>query len=76
MTIKNFYLENFPTDELGNEIKENVTFAGLLDALHTKGDVYEYVGVWDSLIRERLFYKLAEELNTSCGYVLDLWHTK
>ena len=55
MNIKQFYIENYPTDELGIEIKENVTFTGLLDVLHNTGDVYEYVGVWDSIVRERLF---------------------
>jgi hypothetical protein len=73
MMIKEFYLESYPTDELGIEIKENVTFTGLLDVLHNTGDVYEYIGVWDSIVRERLFEKLSEILNTPYDYVYELW---
>ncbi len=71
--IREFYLKNYPTDELGIEIKENVTFTGLLDVLHNSGDVYEYIGVVDSIIRERLFEKLSEILETSYDYVYNLW---
>ena len=73
MTIKEFYVNNYPTDELGIDIKETVTFTGLIDVLHTSGDVYEYIGVWDSIVRERLFEKLSEILETSYDYVYDLW---
>ena len=73
MTIKQFYLENYPTDELGPELKETSTFSGLLNTLFNKGDVYDYFGVGDSLIRERLFTKLSEELETSYDYIYDLW---
>lgn len=73
MTIKEFYLENYPTDELGVELKETPTFSGLLNQLVIGGDVYEYIGVGDSIIRERLFERLAEELETSYDYVYNLW---
>ena len=73
MTIKEYYLEAFPTDELGIELNETPTFAGLLNQLIVGGDVYRYIGVGDSLIRERLFAKLAEELEVSYEYVYNLW---
>ena len=73
MKIREFYLEAFPTDELGIEINENITFAGLLNQLIVNGDVYKYIGVGDSIIRERLFERLAEELEVSYDYVYDLW---
>jgi hypothetical protein len=60
MKIREFYLENYPTDELGIEIDPTATFGGLYQALGDYDDVYEYIGVGDSLIRERLFEKLAE----------------
>jgi hypothetical protein len=71
--LREFYLNNYPTDELGMEINENVTFAGLLNQLIIDGDVYKYIGVGDSIIRERLFEGLANELGTSYDYVYDLW---
>lgn len=73
MTLKDFYLNTYPTDELGTEINENTHFAGLLNELYTDGDVYEYIGVHDSLVRERLFSELANSLEASYDYVYNLW---
>ena len=73
MTIKEFYLNEYPTDELGVELNDNITFAGLVTELFGGHDVYEYIGVHDSLVRERLFSELAKQLNTSYDYVYNLW---
>lgn len=73
MTIREFYLETYPTDDLGVEINEAPTFAGLLNQLIVGGDVYRYIGVTDSVIRERLFERLAEELEVKYDYVYNLW---
>ena len=73
MTIKDFYLNNYPTDELGVELNEKATFARLVTILFGDMDVYNYIGVGDSLIRERLFSELANQLNTSYDYVYNLW---
>ena len=73
MTLKDFYLNTYPTDELGTEINENAHFAGLLNVLYTNGDVYEYIGVDDSIVRERLFSELANSLEVSYDYIYNLW---
>jgi hypothetical protein len=73
MTIREYYLTKYPTDELGVELNQTPTFAGLLNQLIVGGDVYRYIGVSDSIIRERLFEGLAEELEVSYDYVYDLW---
>tara|TARA_A200000159_G_scaffold17491_1_gene14296 strand:- start:652 stop:879 length:228 start_codon:yes stop_codon:yes gene_type:complete len=73
MTIKQFYLETYPTDDMGNDIKDDVTFVGLVTQLFGDGDVYDYIGVYDSLVRERLFSELAKQLKTSYDYVYNLW---
>jgi len=44
MKIREFYLEAFPTDDLGLELNETPTFAGLLNQLIVGGDVYRYIG--------------------------------
>jgi hypothetical protein len=72
-TIKEYYVENFPTDDLGLELNETPTFPGLLNKLIVGEDVYRYIGVTDSVIRERLFEKLADTLNVSYDYVYNLW---
>jgi hypothetical protein len=77
MNIKQYYFENYPddckSDGLGGELNENATFAGLLNQLIVGGDVYRYIGVSDSIIRERLFEGLAKELEVSYDYVYNLW---
>jgi hypothetical protein len=73
MTIREYYLTKYPTDELGVELNQTPTFAGLLNQLIVGGDVYRYIGVGDSIIRERLFERLAEELEVSYEYVYNLW---
>ena len=35
MKIKQFYLNNYPTDELGIELKDDTNFTGLLNELFT-----------------------------------------
>ena len=72
-TIKEFYLSNYPTDELGNEIHSKATFIGLFEVLDTYKDVYEYIGVHDSIIRERIFEKLANEMGIDYNEIYDQW---
>ena len=73
MTIKEFYLENYPSDELGVEINENATFVGLLHILHTKRDVYDFLAVHDSVIRERVFEELSKQLRLSYTTIYEMW---
>ena len=58
---------------MGIELRDDTNFTGLLNKLYTANDVYRYIGVHDSLVRERLFSELANQLNTSYDYVYNLW---
>jgi hypothetical protein len=72
LNIKSFYCENFPSDELGLEINPAASFAGLPAAI--KGDiVYEYLGVFDSVVRERVFEKLASLMGLTYNEVYEMW---
>ena len=73
MTIREFYLANYPSDDLGIGINPTATFAGLLNKLIVNADVYDYLYVYDSIVRERCFERLAEELEVSYEYVYNLW---
>jgi hypothetical protein len=73
MNIKNYYCESFPTDELGLELDKDATLRGLFICLIDGQDVYEYIGVSDSIVRERLFEKIAEEWDISYDFVYQLW---
>lgn len=76
MTIREYYLKTFPSDTMGTDLNESPTFSGLLNQLIISGDVYQYIGVSDSLVRERLFDRLAQELEVDYNYVYNLWLNK
>ena len=71
--IKKFYTENFSSDESGLEINENATFQGLFQVLDNYDDVYEYIGVCDSLVRERIFWELSKVMEVHYQIVYDQW---
>jgi len=54
--LKNFYQAYYPNDNMGEEIRTKATFEGLLENIQ---NCYHYIGVLDSVIRERLFDQLA-----------------
>jgi hypothetical protein len=74
MTIKEFYLKNYPTDEFGLEINEKATFAGLLHEVLIESYIYDYIEVHDSIIRERIFQELANQIGRPYEYVYKLWN--
>jgi hypothetical protein len=71
--IKKFYTENFSSDESGLEINENATFQGLFQVLDNYDDVYEYIGICDSLVRERIFWELSKVMEVNYQIVYDQW---
>jgi hypothetical protein len=73
MNIKRFYTTTYSTDELGLELNETATFEGLIIQMTSGSDVYQYIGVYDSVVRERVFEKLADLLDTSYENVYKLW---
>ena len=74
--IKNWYTHYYETDELGQEINSMATFNDLYQALVDGRDIYDVIGVGDSLVRERLFEELAILLGVSYVDVYNMWlHT-
>lgn len=71
--IRKWYMEQYPSDELGAEISPAVSFEDLFEALDYYWDVYEFLGVCDSVVRERVFVKLAEIMNCEYDYIYDQW---
>jgi hypothetical protein len=72
-SLREFYLQNFPTDDLGNEINPNATFGGMWEVLSNNEDLYEYIGVGDSLVRERVFEELARTMGVTYDTVYSRW---
>lgn len=75
--IKEWYIEKYQDDEVGNDLLDNVTFYDLFLALDKRQNVYkclfgnELSG--DSLVRERIFVKLAEIMNCDYNYIYNQW---
>jgi hypothetical protein len=60
--IKNWYVKNYPTDELGEDINDTITFKGYWAMTSQGYNPYEVLGVDDSVVRERVDGKLSEIL--------------
>ena len=73
MTVREFYLNEYPTEQLGQYLSETATWEGLLLTLQQGGNVYEYLNVWDGTVREVLFQELANQQNVSYSYLDELW---
>lgn len=75
--IKEWYLKEYSSDSLGNQLLDGTTFYDLFYALDRKKDIYitlfgnEELG--DSLIRERVFEKLAEIMGVDYKYIYEQW---
>ena len=68
-----WYRNKYPTDECGGDIREGLTFGDLWDCLKTGADFYACSGAYDSVVRERLFEKLAEIFNVTYDFVYGMW---
>jgi len=73
MNIREFYVKNYPTDDMGKGINPQATFDGLWKTLNTYCDVYEYLYVYDSIIRERLFEKLSIDKDVDYDVIYNQW---
>jgi len=71
--IKQWYLEAYPTDSLGAEIRDNFTFTDAFHTLENKACIYEALNVHDSVIRERVFDELAQLYGVEYGVIYDMW---
>ena len=69
--IRQWYMEMYPTDELGERISSTATFEELHESIP---NVYEYIDINDSLIRERIFEELAHRKGVDYENVYNKWH--
>lgn len=70
-SIKEWYTATYPTDNLGSGITG--TFEGAMQCLLSGGEFYAYLSVTDSLVRERIFFKLAKMLGVEYDEIYRLW---
>lgn len=72
-SIRDWYTQAFPDDGLGRHIDPDATFAGAVKFMAGGGDVYEYLGVGDSWVRENVFSKIAAITGAEYDDVCDVW---
>lgn len=71
--IKNWYTETYPSDDLGQELNDDITFYDLFYCLDHYHDVYELLGDIDSVVRERCFQALATIMGVNYEYIFEQW---
>ena len=77
-TVKEWYKNEFSEDSIYEEINENARFSSLYASITWAGgdDFYDVLGVNDSIVRERIFTKMAEIYNTDYNDIYNKWVNK
>lgn len=70
--IRKWYHATYPDDSVYELIDNKVTFTDLINKLG-KEDIYELLGVGDSVLRERVFDEIAVRKNIDYDDVYDAW---
>lgn len=71
--IKEDYITAFPTDELGKNINEDINYYNFFMGMLNGDDVYNMLGVSDSIIRGRTFRLLSEMMNVDYDVIYYAW---
>ena len=72
--LKDWYMKEFPEDELGSQIPDQFTFYDLYRCLDNYCDPYSLMGdSADSIMRERFFAELAVVMDVDYDYIYDQW---
>ena len=77
--LYDFYRECYPTDtEMIEKINRNATFQDAFECLQVGFNFYAFLGVDDSLVRERMFDALATLMGCSYEHIYYQWldHSK
>lgn len=71
--IREWYQATYPDDEMGKELVPNTDWRTLWIALINEQEIYDILGVEDSVVRERVFSELADTLNVDYDVVYNTW---
>ena len=70
--LREWYMEAFPSDELGEFLNE-ISFEDLWKFMYRGQDVHKIIGVGDSLLRERVFMEMSERFDTDYEDIYTMW---
>ena len=71
--VRDWYVSEYHDDDLGLELNPETTFREVDDTLRKRQDVYSVMGVGDSVIRERVFERLAKIADVPYQEIYDRW---
>ena len=71
--VMDWYVQNFPSDELGRDIDPKLTFDDALKAVSLGSGFYDAIGVGDSVVRGRVFQELADRNGVSYDNIYEAW---
>ena len=72
--IRDFYREAYPSDTWAiDEMNRSATFQDAFDCLQCGFDFYTFLGVADSIVRERVFDALTILMGCDYDYIRDQW---
>lgn len=71
--VKDDYVTDYPTDDLGKEINENLNYLQLFNGMLSGNDIYEMIYVSDPLIYERVLKRLAYLMGIDYQIIYYLW---
>lgn len=71
--VRDWFMRNYPEDELGAQIAPDLTFDDALRAVARGGDFYVALGVGDSLVRNLVFDELAARYDVPYDDIYDAW---
>ena len=69
-------MTNYPDDKLGVELNWDITFEFIYNSMYNKipdFDLYKTIGVYDSVVRERIFGELAILYNVEYEEIYKLY---
>jgi hypothetical protein len=72
-SVKDWYTDEYPSDPMGMDIRSDVTFEDVFNTLDGFKSFYHLIEAADSIIRERVFAKLAELIGVDYDCVYDQW---
>lgn len=74
LRVKPRFEERFPEEgSFIDQIPEDLTFRKVMDALNNEEDIYDVIGVNDSVVREEIFILLSDLLDIEYDEIYQLW---
>lgn len=72
-SVRDWYVDSYPDDEIGEDINPYVTFEDVFFTLYHGEDIYDLLDVADSVMRERIFDRLAQIWGVEYDVIYDMW---